>query len=77
MPRKKSQSVVDFLFERETSKDVLLRRRFVSDRLAHRSTLYKKNLMGHYGCVNAIEFSNSGGNFLASGKCIQRISVLV
>lgn len=29
--------------------------------------LYKKDLVGHYGCVNAIEFSH-GGQFLASGR---------
>lgn len=28
--------------------------------------LYKTDLRGHYGCVNAIEFSH-GGQFLASG----------
>ncbi|XP_072032525.1 DDB1- and CUL4-associated factor 5-like [Amphiura filiformis] len=73
MPRKKRDSVVDFLFEREKSKDVLLRRRFVRERIAHRSTLYKKDLVGHYGCVNAIEFSNNGGNLLASGGDDRRI----
>lgn len=29
--------------------------------------LYKTDLRAHYGCVNAIEFSN-GGKYLASGK---------
>ena len=69
MSRKKHHSVVDFLSERETSTSdaLLLRRRFASDRLAHSSTLYKKNLVGHFGCVNAIEFSNNGGDYLASG----------
>lgn len=29
--------------------------------------LYKTDLRGHFGCVNAIEFSH-GGQYLASGK---------
>lgn len=32
--------------------------------------LYKTDLRAHYGCVNAIEFSN-GGKYLASGGCLQ------
>ncbi|KFO37756.1 Thrombopoietin receptor [Fukomys damarensis] len=30
--------------------------------------LYKKDLLGHFGCVNAIEFSNNGGQWLVSGR---------
>jgi len=30
--------------------------------------LYRVDLRGHYGCVNAIEFSNKGGEFVVSGK---------
>ena len=29
--------------------------------------MYRKNLHGHYGCVNAVEFSNNGGKYIASG----------
>nr|XP_054758486.1 DDB1- and CUL4-associated factor 5-like [Lytechinus pictus] len=34
---------------------------------------YRLNLLGHYGCVNAIEFSNRGGDYLASGGDDRRI----
>lgn len=37
------------------------------ERLSAAQNLYQRNLTGHYGCVNALEFS-SGGQFLASGK---------
>lgn len=36
-------------------------------RLSTAENLYQRNLTGHYGCVNALEFSE-GGQFLASGK---------
>lgn len=35
-------------------------------RLGAAENLYQRNLTGHYGCVNALEFSQ-GGQFLASG----------
>lgn len=38
-------------------------------RLHAAENLYQRNLAGHYGCVNALEFSH-GGEYLASGKCI-------
>ncbi|KAF0031165.1 hypothetical protein F2P81_015720 [Scophthalmus maximus] len=31
------------------------------------TSLYKKDMLGHFGCVNAIEFSNNGGEWLVSG----------
>lgn len=37
------------------------------ERLRIAKNLYKTDLRGHFGCVNAIEFSH-GGKFLASGK---------
>ncbi|ESN91551.1 hypothetical protein HELRODRAFT_131009, partial [Helobdella robusta] len=36
-------------------------------------TLYRKNLKGHFGCVNAIEFSKNGGQFIASGGDDRRV----
>lgn len=30
--------------------------------------LFTKPILGHYGCVNALEFSNGPGELLASGK---------
>jgi len=37
------------------------------ERLSAAENLYQRNLTGHYGCVNALEFS-PGGQFLASGE---------
>ena len=37
------------------------------ERLRLAKNLYRTDLVAHYGCVNAIEFSN-GGQYLVSGK---------
>ncbi|KAK3603057.1 hypothetical protein CHS0354_015750 [Potamilus streckersoni] len=43
------------------------------ERLALTETLYSKNLKGHFGCVNAVEFSNGNGEILASGGDDRRV----
>ncbi|XP_050744494.1 DDB1- and CUL4-associated factor 5 isoform X2 [Drosophila biarmipes] len=42
------------------------------ERLSAAENLYQRNLTGHYGCVNALEFS-PGGQFLASGGDDKRV----
>ncbi|KAL9899452.1 uncharacterized protein ACN427_007126 isoform 1-T6 [Glossina fuscipes fuscipes] len=44
------------------------------ERLRVAKNLYKTDLIGHYGCVNAIEFSH-GGQFLASGGDDKRVLI--
>lgn len=39
------------------------------DRFSIAKNLYKRDLISHYGCVNAIEFSQEG-SYLTSGKLI-------
>lgn len=39
------------------------------DRLSIAKNLFKRDLVSHYGCVNAIEFSREG-NFLTSGRLL-------
>lgn len=45
-----------------------LHKSYMCERFAASSNLYRTNLQGHFGCVNAIEFSNNGGEFIVSGK---------
>lgn len=46
-------------------------RRLLSDRFSNaQGFLPSCNLVGHYGCVNAVEFSNKGGELLVSGKSV-------
>lgn len=62
------RSVVGFLSQRGLEGDPLLTHDFQRRRLRGCRNLYKKDLLGHFGCVNAIEFSNNGGQWLVSGK---------
>lgn len=46
------------------------------DRLAISKNLYKHDLVSHYGCVNAIEFSTEG-NYLTSGWWLFALTLFV
>ncbi|TTU93285.1 DDB1- and CUL4-associated factor 5 [Bagarius yarrelli] len=59
---------VGFLTRRMMSGSVLLKEDFQRRRLASCNSLYRREMLGHYGCVNAIEFSNNGGQWLVSGN---------
>lgn len=49
-------------------------RRLLNDRFCNaQGYLPSCNLVGHYGCVNAVEFSNKGGELLISGGDDRRI----
>lgn len=48
--------------------DLLLRQLYSTSQ-----NLHWKDLTGHYGCVNAIEFSNGLGNYIASGGDDRRV----
>ncbi|KAE8587435.1 hypothetical protein XENTR_v10021969 [Xenopus tropicalis] len=67
------RSAVGFLSRRGLHGDPLLKEDFQRRRLQACRNLYKKDLLGHYGCVNAIEFSNNGGNMLVSGGDDRRV----
>lgn len=59
----------------ETHGCPLLRHRYLSDQFAGTVGLHRRDLLGHYGCVNAIEFSNNGGEFIVSGGDDRRVMV--
>uniref|UniRef100_A0A8C3QU94 DDB1- and CUL4-associated factor 5 n=1 Tax=Cyanoderma ruficeps TaxID=181631 RepID=A0A8C3QU94_9PASS len=67
------RSVVGFLSQRGLEGDPLLTQDFQRRRLRGCRNLYKKDLLGHFGCVNAIEFSNNGGQWLVSGGDDRRV----
>lgn len=67
------RSAVGFLFRRELSGQPLMKEDFQRRRLAGCTSLYKKDMLGHFGCVNAIEFSNNGGEWLVSGGDDRRV----
>ncbi|XP_056403022.1 DDB1- and CUL4-associated factor 5 [Hyla sarda] len=67
------RSVVGFLSRRGLQGDPLLKEDLQRRRLQACRNLYKKDLLGHFGCVNAIEFSNNGGHMLVSGGDDRRV----
>ena len=52
-------------------------RTFKGNAFSSASKFFKSDLKGHYGCVNAIEFSNKGGELIISGKLFQRLYQLI
>ncbi|XP_068109952.1 DDB1- and CUL4-associated factor 5 [Hyperolius riggenbachi] len=67
------RSALGFLSRRGLHGDPLLKEDFQRRRLQACRNLYKKDLLGHFGCVNAIEFSNNGGHMLVSGGDDRRV----
>jgi len=64
---RKSNRIAGFLNERHINtisrrEDLFFRQKFSELR-----TLHSKDLVAHFGCVNAIEFSNGSGEIIASG----------
>uniref|UniRef100_A0A4W4ES79 Ddb1 and cul4 associated factor 5 n=1 Tax=Electrophorus electricus TaxID=8005 RepID=A0A4W4ES79_ELEEL len=64
---------VGFLSRRMITGHPLMKEEFQRRRLAGCTSLYKKDMLGHFGCVNAIEFSNNGGQWLVSGGDDRRV----
>ncbi|KAK5857977.1 hypothetical protein PBY51_011183 [Eleginops maclovinus] len=67
------RSSVGFLSRRELTGQPLLKDEFQRRRMAGCTSLFKKDMLGHFGCVNAIEFSNNGGEWLVSGGDDRRV----
>ncbi|XP_069494692.1 DDB1- and CUL4-associated factor 5 isoform X2 [Ambystoma mexicanum] len=67
------RSVLGFLSQRGLEGDPHVKEDFQRRRLQGSRNLYKKDLLGHFGCVNAIEFSNNGGQMLVSGGDDRRV----
>uniref|UniRef100_A0A8C9T433 Ddb1 and cul4 associated factor 5 n=1 Tax=Scleropages formosus TaxID=113540 RepID=A0A8C9T433_SCLFO len=67
------RSSVGFLSRRKITGHPLMKEEFQRRRLAGCTSLYKRDLLGHFGCVNAIEFSNNGGEWLVSGGDDRRV----
>ncbi|XP_068436958.1 DDB1- and CUL4-associated factor 5 [Clinocottus analis] len=67
------RSSVGFLSRRELHGQPLFKEDFQRRRMAGCTSLFKKDMLGHFGCVNAIEFSNNGGEWLVSGGDDRRV----
>lgn len=61
-------SVIHYLNKREFNVGGDWRRDLVRGRLAQAKSLYRRDLIGHFGCVNAIEFSHGNAEWIVSGN---------
>ncbi|XP_064602077.1 DDB1- and CUL4-associated factor 5-like [Liolophura sinensis] len=68
-------SVVNYLKKREFNIGGDWRRDLVKGRLAQAKSLYRRDLIGHFGCVNAIEFSHGNAEWIVSGGDDRRVLV--
>lgn len=57
---------VSYVIKRQYDESFVVKNTFFKRRMAAAKNLYRKDLLGHYGCVNAIEFS-ARGEYLVSG----------
>lgn len=53
----------------------MVRKSYFSDHFGRCPGLHRSDLVGHFGCVNAVEFSNNGGEFIVSGGDDRRVMV--
>ncbi|KAG5882587.1 hypothetical protein JTB14_030136 [Gonioctena quinquepunctata] len=63
---------LNFIVTRQYRDNISIKNKLFSARLAKAKSLYRKDLLAHYGCVNAIEFSLNG-EFLVSGGDDKRV----
>ncbi|XP_029662739.1 DDB1- and CUL4-associated factor 5 [Formica exsecta] len=65
-------SALSYVLARQIDDRLDYCRRLVNARFENSENLYRKDLLSHYGCVNAIEFSNQG-DLLVSGGDDRRV----
>ncbi|CAH1117192.1 unnamed protein product [Phaedon cochleariae] len=63
---------VRYLTERQYSDNIFIKNNLFSARFANARNLFRKDLVSHYGCVNAVEFSVDG-EFIVSGGDDKRV----
>ncbi|KAJ8941914.1 hypothetical protein NQ318_013247 [Aromia moschata] len=61
-----------YIIQRQYRDNVIIKNKLFSERFSKAKNLYRKDLLAHYGCVNAIEFSEEG-ELLVSGGDDRRI----
>jgi hypothetical protein len=60
--------ILDYVSQRQTNAlEKGIKLQLKRSRLDVAKNLYSRDLRGHFGCVNAIEFSPCGGEYIASG----------
>lgn len=58
---------VGYIVQRQYNDTIVVKNKLFKERLNRAKNLYRKDLLGHYGCVNAIEFSDEGELLISGG----------
>ncbi|KAJ9582382.1 hypothetical protein L9F63_003275, partial [Diploptera punctata] len=74
MARPSPANPLGYLVKRQYNDKFNINKQLLRERLYIARNLYRKDLLAHYGCVNAIEFSNKG-ELLASGGDDRRVLI--
>ncbi|XP_069682679.1 DDB1- and CUL4-associated factor 5 isoform X2 [Periplaneta americana] len=74
MARPSPANPLGYLVKRQYNDRLNINKQLLRERLYSARNLYRKDLLAHYGCVNAIEFSNKG-ELLASGGDDRRVLI--
>ena len=69
-----THNCVQFLYHRHYREAAGQCNLFMRDKFEHLDKMYSKDLKAHWGCVNAIEFSNNGGQWITSGNITPSIT---
>ncbi|XP_047355717.1 integrin alpha-8-like isoform X1 [Vespa velutina] len=72
MARPSDSSPLSYVFSRQVDDKIDHCKRLVNSRFGGSENLFRKDLLSHYGCVNAIEFSRQG-DLLVSGGDDRRV----
>ena len=62
-------SLLNLLSDRVLSCEAQFGKEYVQQRISSTKTPFSRDLKSHFGCINAIEFSNNGEDFIISGTC--------
>jgi hypothetical protein len=68
-------NTISYVIDRQYDDRCHLNKSYTRNKLRSARSFYRKDLLAHYGCVNAIEFSHDGKQ-LVSGKVIVLFFVL-
>lgn len=72
MARPSFSNPLSCVLTRQINDNVNYCKRLVNSRLETSDNMYRKDLLSHYGCVNAIEFSKQG-DLIVSGWLIKQL----
>ena len=60
-------NILDTIYRRQSGSKARVEDVFIREKWRKDKSLYKKDLLAHFGCVNAVEFSDDGDLMVSGG----------